>query len=69
MIAAHAGPVCVLLLADIDVHSKLWGYSRFVRTRFDMRRVAGLRFHKMLGSGFDGGFGLKPSLSRQALFC
>jgi hypothetical protein len=67
--APNAGPVCVLLLADIDPRSKLWGYGRFVRTRFDTRKISGLRFHKMLGSGFEGGFGLKPSLSRQALFC
>ena len=34
-----------------------------------MRGVAGLVFSKVMGSGFDGGFGLRPSGSRQALFC
>jgi heme-degrading monooxygenase HmoA len=64
-----AGPVGLLLLADIAAASRLWGYGRFVLTRYAARRIAGLRFHKMLGSGFEGGFGLKPSISRQGLFC
>jgi hypothetical protein len=67
--AAHGGPVCVMLLVDIAANSKLWGYGRFVRARYEIRQAAGLRFHKMLGTGFEGGFGLKPSVSRQALFC
>jgi spheroidene monooxygenase len=31
-------------------------------------RAPGLLFHKVLGSGQDGGFGLAPSLSHQGLF-
>ncbi len=31
--------------------------------------IPGLQFFKILGSGADGGFGLKPSPSRQGLFC
>ena len=64
-----AGQVAVFLLADIDPTHRLWGYARFVIQRFSMRGVAGLVFSKVMGSGFDGGFGLKPSGSRQALFC
>ena len=63
------GQVAVFLLADIDPAHRLWGYCRFVIQRFFMRSVAGLVFFKVMGSGFDGGFGLKPSGSRQALFC
>jgi hypothetical protein len=33
-----------------------------------MRTAPCLRFAKMLGSGFEGGFGLRPSRSRQAVF-
>ena len=64
-----SGQVAVFLLADIDPVHRLWGYARFVIQRFLMRGVAGLVFSKVMGSGFDGGFGLRPSGSRQALFC
>lgn len=64
-----AGQVVVFLLADIDPAHRLWGYARFVVQRFFMRGVAGLVFFKVMGSGFEGGFGLRPSGSRQALFC
>ena len=57
------------MLADIDPAHRLWGYARFVVQRVAMRGVAGLVFSKVMGSGFDGGFGLRPSSSRQALFC
>jgi spheroidene monooxygenase len=63
------GPVAVMLLADIAAGSRLWGWSRFVLGRFPLRAVAGLQFSKILGSGYDGGFGLKPSASRLGLFC
>ena len=63
------GQVAVFLLADIDPAHRLWGYARFVVQRFFMQSVAGLVFFKVMGSGFEGGFGLRPSGSRQALFC
>ena len=63
------GQVAVFLLADIDPAHRLWGYARFVTQRFFMRGVAGLVFFKLMGSGFEGGFGLRPSGSRQAIFC
>jgi hypothetical protein len=61
--------VVVLILADIKPVAKWWGYGRFVLTRFSLRNTAGLQFFKMLGSGHEGGFGLKPSASKQGLFC
>lgn len=64
-----AGQVAVLLLADIDTRHRLWGYARFVVQRFSMRYVGGLVFSKVMGSGSGGGFGLRPSATRQALFC
>ncbi len=57
------------MLADIHPAHRFWGYARFVVQRFYMRRVDGLVFSKVMGSGFEGGFGLRPSASRQALFC
>jgi hypothetical protein len=63
------GEVAVLLLADIEPAHRLWGYARFVFQRFAVARVPGLVFSKVMGSGYRGGFGLRPSSSRQALFC
>jgi hypothetical protein len=63
------GNVAVFLLADITKKHRLWGYARFILQGLPMKNVRGLVFSKMMGSGFDGGFGLKPSASRQALFC
>lgn len=59
----------MLLLADIAPTHWFWGYARFVVQRFVMLPVRGLVFSKVMGSGYDGGFGLRPSSSRQALFC
>ena len=63
------GRVAVLLLADISPRFRLWGFARFVVQRFAMRGIRGLVLFKVMGSGYDGGFGLRPSASRQALFC
>jgi len=64
-----ADPAVVVVLADIGPASRLWGYGRFVFGRGAVRRQPGVRFAKVLGSGFEGGFGLKPSASRQGLLC
>ena len=69
VLQSTAGQVAVFLLADIEPAHRLWGYARFVIQRFVMRSVTGLVFSKVMGSGFEGGFGLRPSSSRQALFC
>ena len=63
-----AGPVAIFVLVDIAARARLWGFSRFVVGRFALRRVPGLRFFKVLGSGHGGGFGLRPSPSRMGLF-
>ena len=65
---ALADDVAVLLLADMAPGSRLWGWSRIVRGPGALGRVPGLGLTKVLGSGHEGGFGLKPSASRQGLF-
>ena len=62
-------PVSIVLLLDVAAGSRWWGWSRFVIGRFPLSRVPGLRFFKVLGSGHEAGFGLRPSASRQGLFC
>ena len=61
--------VSVLVLVDVAPGSRTWGFGRFVLGRYALDRVAGLRFHRQLGTGHENRFGLRPSLSRQALFC
>lgn len=58
----------VVLLADIAQASRLWGWSRIVRGPRALEAIPGLLFSKVLGSGFEGGFGLRPSASRQGVF-
>lgn len=60
--------VALLLIADISARARLWGFSRFVLGTLPLRGIEGLSFAKQLGSGEEGGFGLKPSLSIQGLF-
>lgn len=64
----NAGPATfVVLLAKIPAARGLWHMRRFFFGRFGLRRVAGLRFHKVLGSGHGGGFGLRPSFTRHGV--
>ena len=64
-----SGPVTVVMLADVLPAHRLWSWSQFVVGRRALRRVPGLRLGKVMGSGHEGGFGLAPSASIQALFC
>ncbi len=60
--------VAVLLVADVAPGSMLWGWSRLVRGPLALAAVPGLRFAKILGSGHEGRFGLRPSSTLTALF-
>ena len=60
--------VVVVLLADVSPRWRAWGWSRIVLGARSLRGVAGLEFAQVLGSGFEGGFGLRPSASRQGVF-
>lgn len=63
-----AGSVVVMVLVDFKPEATWWGWSRLVLQRWPLRRISGLKFSKVLGSGFEGGFGLRPSRTRQGLF-
>lgn len=60
--------VALLLLVDVAAASRWWGWSRIVLGGRALRGVPGLRLAKAMGSGHQGGFGLRPSASRQGLF-
>lgn len=63
------GTVAVVVLIDIAQHSRLWGFWHFLFCRFALKREPGITFIKVLGSGENAGFGLRPSPSHQGLFC
>lgn len=64
-----AAETVVVVLADVEPASRGWGYARFLFGRYRLPSVPGLRFARVLGSGHGGGFGLRPSFSRQGLLC
>ncbi|NBQ91005.1 MAG: spheroidene monooxygenase [Betaproteobacteria bacterium] len=69
--SSASGPdiaVVVLMEYRTGLHL-LWGWGRFLFGRLALRRFAGLRFAKVMGSGHEGGFGLRPSFTRHGLFC
>ncbi len=61
--------VATIVLIDLDRHHRLWGFNHFLFGRFGLRRAPGLRLCKVMGSGHHGGFGLRPSSTRQGVFC
>jgi hypothetical protein len=61
--------VAVMVLVDYKPTARLWGLMRLVLGALRTPKMDGLKLFKVLGSGHDGGFGLKPSTTRQGLFC
>ena len=59
----------VLGLIDIASHARGWGFSRYILGKRPFRNTPGLQFCKVLGSGYNGGFSTKPSLTKQGFFC
>lgn len=64
----RAGNVAVMLLVDYPPWARPWGWMRLVLQRWPLRHLRGLSLAKVLGSGHEGGFGLRPSGTRQGLF-
>jgi hypothetical protein len=60
--------VAVMVLVQLPARKLPWGYTRFALNPAALKKITGLRFGKMLGSGYNGGFGLRPSFDRQAMF-
>ena len=61
--------VVVILLVDYLRQHQAWGWLRLVAGTSPLREIAGLRFAKVMGSGQNGGFSLRPSPSHQGLIC
>jgi len=65
---AHTGVVAVVLVDYLRQH-QAWGWARLARGPAAFRDVPGMLFAKVMGSGHDGGFSLRPSTSHQGLVC
>jgi len=60
------GVVVVLLVEYLPKH-KGWGWLRLAHGQAGLQQVPGLRFAKVMGSGHQGGFSIRPSASHQGL--
>jgi spheroidene monooxygenase len=61
--------VVVVLLVDFLRQHRAWGWMRMVQGPSALKNTPGLLFAKVMGSGHDGGFGLRPSASHQGWVC
>lgn len=61
--------VVVLLLLDYLTQHRAWGWLKLAQGPAALKDTPGLRFAKVMGSGRDGGFSLRPSSSHQGLLC
>lgn len=58
----------MLLLARLPASQVPWAVGQLVRGPGRWLREPGVRFARVLGSGRDGGFGLRPGLDHQGVF-
>jgi spheroidene monooxygenase len=61
-------PLLVLAQMRPGLGHRTWGWRQIAFGRWALRATPGLVFARSLGSGHDGGFGLRPSLDRLGLF-
>jgi len=65
---AVSGVVVVLLVDYLRAH-QAWGWMRLVQGASAFKDTPGLLFTKVMGSGHEGGFVLRPSATHQGLIC
>ena len=53
--------VVVLLLLDYLTQHRAWGWLKLAQGPGMLKGTPGLLFSKVMGSGHEGGFGLRPS--------
>jgi hypothetical protein len=61
-----SGVVAVVLVNTLREH-QTWAWMRLVQGPGALKDTPGLMFAKVMGSGHEGGFGLRPSASHQGL--
>lgn len=60
--------VVAVVLVDLKSSQSAWGWMRMVRGPSALQHE-GLLFAKVMGSGHQGGFSLRPSATHQGLLC
>jgi quinol monooxygenase YgiN len=65
---ALSGVIVILLLDYMTAH-RAWGWLRLAQGPAALKGTPGLLFSKVMGSGYNGGFSLRPSGSHQGLLC
>jgi hypothetical protein len=61
--------VVLVVMVDFTKQGQLWGWLRIIQGTSALQGVKGLLFSKVMGSGHEGGFVLRPSPSHQGLIC
>ena len=61
--------VVVVVLVDYLRQHQGWGWLRLMAGSAALRNTPGLLFAKVMGSGHEGGFSLRPSASHQGVIC
>lgn len=64
MTQRHNGPLTTLTIFTLKPGNRRWGLAQMGTSPRQLRRVAGLRFFQLLGSGAANGFGSWPNLDR-----
>lgn len=59
--------VVAVLLVDHQPQHRAWAWLQLARGASALQGTPGLRFVKVMGSGQDGGFGLRPSATHQGV--
>jgi len=57
----------VVALIDYQVAHRRWGWLRLMQGASTLQEAPGLLFGKVMGSGSDGGFSLRPSSTHQGV--
>ena len=66
---APAASVLAVVLVDFMKAHRGWGWMRLVAGPSAYKTVPGLQSAKVMGSGHEGGFTLRPSATHQGLLC
>jgi spheroidene monooxygenase len=61
--------VVLVVMVDFTKQGQVWGWLRMIQGTSALHGVKGLLFSKVMGSGHEGGFVLRPSPSHQGLIC
>ena len=61
--------VVVVVLVNTLREQKAWAWMRLVQGPGALKETPGLMFAKVMGSGHEGGFGLRPSATHTQTAC